>query len=134
MKRILEIPKYIFENIKNILMWIVLGVIAILGFKLNSNNRNRLREMEKDIEKKQMKKEDLEGKIQHILDDIESRDREIEELKQLVKESKIEDEELREILEKEKEKTDKIKDGEYEKANNDRDSAINLINDILNSD
>ena len=134
MKKILEIPKYIFENIKNILMWIILGIIAILGFKLSRNNQQRLRDIEKDIEKKQMKKEDLEEKIQHILDDVSSRDKEIEELKQLVKESKIEDEELREILEKEKEKTDKIKEGEYEKVNNDRDSAINLINDILNSD
>ena len=134
MENFLKIPRFIIENIKDILMWIILGIIAILGFKLSRNNQQRLRDIEKDIEKKQMKKEDLEEKIQHILDDVSSRDKEIEELKQLVKESKIEDEELREILEKEKEKTDKIKDGEYEKANNDRDSAINLINDILNSD
>ena len=134
MENFLKIPRFIIENIKDILMWIILGIIAILGFKLSRNNQQRLRDIEKDIEKKQMKKEDLEEKIQHILDDVSSRDEEIEELKQLVKESKIEDEELREILEKEKEKTDKIKDGEYEKANNDRDSAINLINDILNSD
>lgn len=134
MKRILKVPKYIFENIKNILLWVVLGIVAILGFKLNRNNQQRLRDIEKDIEKKQIKKEDLEEKIQHILDDVESRDKEIKELKKLIKDSKIEDEELREILEEEKEKTDKIKGGEYEKANHDRDSAINLINDILNSD
>jgi len=133
LERILRFPRWVIANISDILLWIGLGVIALLGFKLSRQGQNKLRELENKIEQKQFEKEEIREKIKHLIDNTEARQDEIKELAEKLQESKIEGEKLKKVLKEEFEKTDKIREegvSDEEKVDN-VDDAVNIINDIL---
>lgn len=119
------------------ILYIILGILAVLGFNTIFGNDSVLDKIDFRQKEKEKEKKEIEDKIKKIEEDLKKQKEEIEKTKCEIEEEKKRALEKEKSLKEEQEKTDEIiEEGVKDEKNHvdNADDAVNIINDIISDD